>query len=121
MKATPGPSVSGRYFLPKAPVWWVKVIPADLVTSVNWIEGGPVWARLAIADRNSAAAVRRKNVATAEGAAEQNSASLRGGRGRPRRLKPAPTEDAAQGMCLISKPPKRARVSPAARCYLPDG
>lgn len=29
--------VSGRYFLPKAPLLWWKEIPACAVTSVNWI------------------------------------------------------------------------------------
>src|SRR5437667_12107708 len=37
MKAQPGPMVSGRYFLPKAPLLWVKWIPDWLVMSRNWI------------------------------------------------------------------------------------
>src|ERR1700730_2227129 len=33
MNAPPGPTVSGKYFFPKAPLWWVKRIPACAVTS----------------------------------------------------------------------------------------
>src|SRR5215471_632013 len=35
MKATPGPIVSGRYFLPNAPVLWTKRMPAACVMSRN--------------------------------------------------------------------------------------
>src|ERR1700757_988148 len=37
MKAHPGPMVSGSHFLPKAPLLWVKWIPAWEVMSRNWI------------------------------------------------------------------------------------
>src|SRR2546421_12709053 len=37
MKAAPAPIVSGRYFLPKAPLLCLKRIPAWAVTSVNSI------------------------------------------------------------------------------------
>src|SRR5215472_5248305 len=37
MKAQPGPIVSGSHFLPKAPLLWVKRIPAWAVMSLNWI------------------------------------------------------------------------------------
>src|SRR5260370_253217 len=37
MKATPGPMVSGRNFLPKAPLLWTKRIPEVCVTSRNRI------------------------------------------------------------------------------------
>src|SRR5712671_6953147 len=33
MKAQPGPMVSGSHFFPKAPLLWVKWIPACVVTS----------------------------------------------------------------------------------------
>src|SRR5215475_11434468 len=37
MKAQPGPMVSGSHFLPKAPLLWVKWIPASVETSRKWI------------------------------------------------------------------------------------
>src|SRR5215468_6029066 len=37
MKAQPGPMVSGSHFLPKAPLLWVKWMPASVVTSRKWI------------------------------------------------------------------------------------
>src|SRR4030095_10171009 len=37
MNATPGPRVSGRYFLPDAPELCRKVNPEAFVTSTNWI------------------------------------------------------------------------------------
>src|SRR5262245_22728828 len=35
MNAPPEPFVSGRYFLPVAPLWWRNRMPACCVTSVN--------------------------------------------------------------------------------------
>src|SRR5579884_593397 len=35
MKAHPGPSASGRYFFPNAPLVWTKRIPADCVISAK--------------------------------------------------------------------------------------
>src|SRR4029077_11364324 len=40
MKATPEPMVSGRYFLPKAALLWVKWRPAERGMSWNWIGEG---------------------------------------------------------------------------------
>ena len=44
--------VSGRYFLPKAPELWRKLIPASAVPSANWIPP-PDWVRAARGRRAS--------------------------------------------------------------------
>src|SRR5437879_7527687 len=55
MKAQPGPMVSGSHFLPKAPLLWVKWMPAWEVMSRNWM----CWAELGRVKHGDTAAQRR--------------------------------------------------------------
>src|SRR5919108_5844482 len=61
MKATPGPMVSGRYFLPNAPLLWTKWIPACCVTSRNWMEevSGAAFTRVLPINKNATPRTQR--------------------------------------------------------------
>src|SRR5260221_13639761 len=71
-KAPPAPMVSGRYFLPKAPLVCLKAIFAAAVTSVNWMAAagsaaeGPLAARAA-ARPTEARMARAANAASRPG------------------------------------------------------
>src|SRR4030095_10256206 len=83
MKAQPAPMVSGRYFLPKAPLLCLKRMPAWVVTSVNSI--GPVGrgvVGVGVGDGDSVAAVSPGWVSWASGACLQAET-----RRRPQRIK----------------------------------
>ena len=94
-KATPDPSVSGRYFLPKAPLLWRKRMPAGAVTSVKWT-GSP--------------APRRPAHAAARGAGKQQRVAV----SRPRRDLSARLQPSTR------RRSSGARSAPAPRSVLVD-
>src|SRR5271157_2640979 len=78
MKATPGPSVSGRYFLPNEPLLWTKRMPAARVMSAKRMcpcrfAGGSDGASAAARTASPAAA----NIAAASQVREALNANLR--------------------------------------------
>src|SRR6266849_6372480 len=64
MKAQPGPRLSGRYFAPKAPLLWMKRIPAVWVMSVKWM---PAEGVCADAERIASMAVKITTEARSHG------------------------------------------------------
>src|SRR4030095_4673369 len=97
MNATPGPRLSGRYFLPDAPELCRKVNPEAFVTSTYWIAevGGTDCTPPGI-ERNTCA----RCMTTASPRASEN-----------RCIRHPPFWTAAR---------KDARECPGVRCYLPD-
>src|SRR6185436_16577870 len=75
---TPLPIVSGRYFLPKAPLVWRKRMPAAVVTSVKVRPGAAAWA--AARGSGHVAAARPAAAATSRIRANMRTGGLASGR-----------------------------------------